>query len=148
MKPWSKDEIIYLENYEDEYLNVEASKRFYNLYRDIISEEDKDSYISVNDAIKIYNLKPREYIEEKYTIIKRTTPLTTSGINKIKCTMLMSVGIMCGLSMFVLSKKNKEKVCSNLTKTFNEYIEDNSQFDLISKKVKNFDEYFNYILSK
>ncbi len=148
MKPWSKDEIIYLENYEDEYLNVEASKRFYNLYRDIISEEDKDSYISVNDAIKIYNLKPREYIEEKYTIIKRTTPLTTSGINKIKCTMLMSVGIMCGLSMYVLSNKEKEKVCNNLTKTFDEYIEDNSQFEMISTKIKNFYDYFNFILSK
>ena len=148
MRPWSKDEIIYLENYEDEYLNIEASKRFYNLYRDIISEEDKDSYISVNDAIKIYNLKPREYIEEKYTIIKRTTPLTTNGINKIKCTMLMSVGIMCALTMTKISKKDTDKVIDNLTKTFNEYIEDNSKFDSISQKVENFSDYFKYILSK
>ena len=108
MKPWSKDEIIYLENYEDEYLNMEASKRFYNLYRDIISEEDKDSYISVNDAIKIYNLVPRQYIDERYTITKRTTPLTTSGINKLKCSMLMSVGIMCSLSMTKIGKKDIE----------------------------------------
>lgn len=148
MKPWSKDEIVYLENYEDEYLNVEASKRFYNLYRDIISESDKDSYISLNDAIKIYNLFPREYIEEKYTIMKITTPLTTNGINKLKCSMLMAVGIMCSLSMTKLSNKDIDKVCDNLTKTFNQYIEGNKDFELITKKITNFDEYFRFIIEK
>ena len=148
MKPWSKDEIIYLENYEDEYLNVEASKRFYNLYRDIISEEDKDSYISVNDAIKIYNLVPRQYIDERYTITKRTTPLTTSGINKLKCSMLMSVGIMCSLSMTKIGKKDIDKVCDNMTKTFNQYIDGNKEFESISKKITNFDEYFRFIINE
>ena len=143
MALWSNQEVIHLKDYEGEYLNKTASKRFYNLYKDILSIENKDSYILVSEAEKLYNNNPREYEEEEvYKIIKRNKPITTSGANKIKCTMLMGVGVLCYLTMVVISHKDKEKVIENLTNTFNEYVNDNEDFNEILKRVHNFNKYF------
>ena len=140
---WTDKDIIHLKNYKGEYLNKTASKRFYSVYEDIISKESNNSYISLEEAQDICNNNPRDI--EIYSIIKRNKPITTSGTNKIKCTMLMGVGIMCYLTMTKINKKDSDTVNDNLTKTFNHYIEDNPEFNAITKKVPNFTKFFRNI---
>lgn len=141
MKPWVEEELINLKGYKGKYLNRCASTRFYNLYKDIISIMDNKSYISLEDAEKIYEEYPRKVDFEIYTIVKKSKPITDNSINKIKCSALMGVGIMCFLTM-LKNNKSKEDICNNLSKTFNQYINDNDQFNLIKNKIPNFYNYF------
>ena len=146
MTLWTDNEIVHLSNYDGEYLNKDASKRFYDFYKDILSIEYKDSYILLDYAKEVTSNNPcKKEEKEIYRIEKVTKPITSSKNNKIKCTMLMGIGIIYYLNMVDIENKSVDKVINNLTKTYNMYVSNNEIFSEIVKKVPDFKIYFESI---
>lgn len=69
IKLWSNNEIIKIENID--YLDKDASKRFYKVFSNWLSDVDTNSYVNINEATDILNDMESNLIKDSLKIYNR-----------------------------------------------------------------------------